>query len=272
MIDTRTTSLKNWVSGECISVLDEIQQQSINVVVYDRNVDHLLKPIKSITEKTINFNTSGDIEIIIKRLKYELIYMNLSHDEISTFTDDIKKILLKFKSTCEVNSFQFLLSTINDDMCRRFHIDNNDLRLLCTFSGPGTLWLTENNVDRQALNSGASNQYIVIDKNEIRQANTGSIIVLKEALIYSRFSGFHRFSRSRRMTVGLVTPSQNHSTQRLEIYESPVGLDFKCPFASLWFVMNMNNYSIKTKPCNWTLKDKQRNMNKSGLPKRFYLH
>jgi len=53
------------------------------------------------------------------------------------------------------------LETTTDDGCRRFHVDRTHLRLLCTYRGPGTEWLTDAQVDRAAQSSGAPNESII---------------------------------------------------------------------------------------------------------------
>ena len=45
--------------------------------------------------------------------------------------------------------------------CHRFHADRTRLRLLCTYRGPGTEWLTEAQVDRWALSNGSANEDII---------------------------------------------------------------------------------------------------------------
>ncbi|MEL7046373.1 MAG: DUF1826 domain-containing protein [Pseudomonadota bacterium] len=53
------------------------------------------------------------------------------------------------------------LETLNTDGCRRFHTDRTNLRLLCTYRGPGTEWLTEAQVDRDAECANAGNEAIL---------------------------------------------------------------------------------------------------------------
>ncbi len=53
------------------------------------------------------------------------------------------------------------LETLDDTRCPRFHVDRTHLRLLCTYHGPGTEWLTDAQVDREAQNTGASNEDII---------------------------------------------------------------------------------------------------------------
>jgi hypothetical protein len=51
--------------------------------------------------------------------------------------------------------------TTDDDDCRRYHVDRTHLRLLCTYRGPGTEWLTNDQVERLAQASGAPNEEII---------------------------------------------------------------------------------------------------------------
>jgi hypothetical protein len=53
------------------------------------------------------------------------------------------------------------LETLRDDGCRRFHVDRVRLRLLCTYLGPGTEWLTDAQVDREALTGHRPNEAIL---------------------------------------------------------------------------------------------------------------
>jgi len=50
---------------------------------------------------------------------------------------------------------------------------------------------------------------------------------VKEALINRVFSGFQRFSISKKIIAEIVIPPQNNLMQRLEIAGNPEGLDFK---------------------------------------------
>jgi hypothetical protein len=53
------------------------------------------------------------------------------------------------------------IETLAGDGCRRFHVDRTHLRLICTYLGPGSEWLANEQVDRGALESGQPNAAIV---------------------------------------------------------------------------------------------------------------
>lgn len=52
------------------------------------------------------------------------------------------------------------LEALSDVACPRFHVDQTRLRLLCSYRGPGTLWLPPAAVNRQALAAGGNNDAI----------------------------------------------------------------------------------------------------------------
>ena len=132
------------------------------------------KEINSLLKQNIQLNSSGSINAILD----EIIKVT-ELEEQAMLLQDIKNLLHLFKRITNTNSFQLLLATINTNMCTKFHTDRNNLRMLCTYSGPGTLWLKEDNINRKALDSYKNNQSIVIDKTSIEQAKTGSVIILK---------------------------------------------------------------------------------------------
>lgn len=63
--------------------------------------------------------------------------------------------------------------------CRRYHVDNVDLRLLVTYSGQGTEWLPENAGDRQAFEEGASNEKIVKNSDDIQYINKWDVAIFR---------------------------------------------------------------------------------------------
>jgi len=67
---------------------------------------------------------------------------------------------LYFKSS-EDRDVTLRLVTTEEDDCRRFHVDRTHLRLLCTYRGPATEWLTDDQVDRLAQSTGAPNEGII---------------------------------------------------------------------------------------------------------------
>ncbi len=167
----------NWSIGRSSKILGKIHEEQINIAIYERDVNHLADEINKILSNDLNFKATGNIDSIIKELNK--IY---NVDDYKLIIDDIIFLLNKFKEISEVKSFKLLLAIVDNDMCRRFHTDLNYIRMLCTYSGPGTLWLSENNLNREALDDLESNNSIVVNNDLINQVSTGSVAVLKGGL------------------------------------------------------------------------------------------
>ena len=56
---------------------------------------------------------------------------------------DLGRLAERFFDISKGRDVALRLETTEDDGCRRFHVDRTHLRLLCTYRGPGTEWLTD---------------------------------------------------------------------------------------------------------------------------------
>ena len=172
-----TIALENWAKDSSPSVFNRIHDQDVNIVIYERNHPSFTKEINDLLEQHIVFRSSGDVKTILKQL-IQAIDPKLFKSIIA----DIEQLLQHFEQITAINSFRLLLTTVNTNMCRRFHTDINDIRMLCTYKGPGTLWLTEDNVNRSALHSYDDNESIVSDESKVQQLSTGDVVLLKGAI------------------------------------------------------------------------------------------
>lgn len=167
----------NWAIDASPSILNRIHDKEVNIAIYERDTSAFSSEIEQLLNQDIEFRSSGTLEAIMNDV---LKAVNLA--EYSLISHDIKVLLSQFKEVAEVKNFRMLLATVNTNMCRRFHTDVNDLRLLCTYSGPGTLWLTDDNINRRGLDDCTGNESIVLDESKVQQAATGSVVLLKGAI------------------------------------------------------------------------------------------
>ena len=170
------SAVKNWALGNELSILEDIHHEDVNIAIYKREVNQLDPDISTLLDRDFEFRASGDIADILDQLSKDL------GTDAEDLVKDAAELLANFKHFSGAASFRFLLATVKTDMCRKFHTDINDLRLLCTYSGPGTLWLTEENTNRRALGAYGGTESIVRDEKQIRQAETGDVLVLKGAV------------------------------------------------------------------------------------------
>lgn len=164
----------HWVEDTSTNVLHAIHNTDINIAIYNRDFRPFSKEANILLNDPLEVRSFGETKVLIQIIQHAL-------KEHILIGKDIISLLQLFKKITRANSFQISLKTVNTNMCRRFHTDINKLRLLCTYSGSGTLWLKEDNIDRKALYSFEDNASIVLDKAKIQQVHTGSVVLLKGA-------------------------------------------------------------------------------------------
>jgi hypothetical protein len=172
-------SFSNAAIGTKPEVLHDIHSHQINIAVYERDISHLQKDINSCLLQSIELKCSGTVEEVRKNIESYFQKLSIHAPELKA---DIVDLINLFGDISKTKSFKILLASVNTNMCRRFHTDRNDLRLLCTYSGPGTLWVPDEFVNRDALESFRDNDCILTDASQVQQAPTGSVVILKGAV------------------------------------------------------------------------------------------
>jgi hypothetical protein len=81
--------------------------------------------------------------------------------DLPAWTADLLDLLERFLRLAPDWPVKLRLEVVNDDACRRFHVDRTRLRLICTYRGPGTEWLDDGQVDREALMGHLPNESIL---------------------------------------------------------------------------------------------------------------
>jgi hypothetical protein len=157
--------------------LQAIHQGHVNIAIFPRSMADFQSEIDALVEESIEINASGSITDIMR-----VINLRLASKSIPHIVKDIADRLTVFQQITNGTTFKLLLATVNTIMCKRFHADVNDIRLLCTYSGPGTLWLANEYVNREALQTFRPNEEIVIKDSAIRQVPTGAVALLKGAV------------------------------------------------------------------------------------------
>ena len=178
MIVTKQT-YANAIITDDVDALQEIHLSDKNIAIFERDMAILGSELDQIVEHPIECMLTGTSEEILVNLKERF---DNSSVQFPLLFEDISKLLLLFEIQTKASSFRLMLAPVSTDMCTRFHTDINDLRLLCTYIGQGTLWLPDEAIDQKALQSGGAKQEFVVEERHIQQANTGDIVLLKGAL------------------------------------------------------------------------------------------
>jgi len=110
---------------------------------------------------------------------------------------DIAALLARFAHLADARRLRVSLGAVRTDKCRKFHVDFIRYRLITTYVGPGTEWVPDAAVRREALDHPPdcpcdANEKIVQDASAIRYAVPGEVIVMKGALHPNHRGAVHR--------------------------------------------------------------------------------
>lgn len=103
----------------------------------------------------------------------------------SAWRDDVDHICNFFMDLVKAEAAMVVLEGPSEATCPRFHVDGVGIRMLVTYSGPGTEWLDESDVDRRWL--GAAGHGLPDDQNGVLRA--GAEIRSLDAFSVALFKG-----------------------------------------------------------------------------------
>ena len=180
-----------------LSDLSLIQKDDINITIYKRE---LPKSINSYLNHFLNegvkpFNVSLTINEFKNSFDNHFKGLSLKYkEEHELLKKDIESLLIQYSAICNNSQLKIFFGVVDTDMCKRFHVDMYELRMLCTYQGQGTMWLSEDNINHEALTSYQGNEKIVFNKDSVNQLNETDVAIIKGALYpNSRIGGLvHR--------------------------------------------------------------------------------
>lgn len=149
--------------GEDPRILHRINDPEVNLSLWQR------KPLETVAGEVAALSATDlpDIRCRTSSTTFDedigalLKGQDLDPQAFSGWLADLRGLADLFFAVCAGRDVTARLETTDADGCRRFHVDRTHLRLLCTYRGPGTEWLTNAQVDRDAQGNGAPNERIV---------------------------------------------------------------------------------------------------------------
>lgn len=181
-LDRRSLPPKQLVS-ELWEDRRRISERDMNLFCWQRPINQLIQShLQTLIQKelpVIRFQTQdGDLEKQIEKVKPKWYSEPTMASEL--FWKDVLNISKDFLKYSQDGTGIVHLKVVDNDSCRKFHIDGYSLRLFTTYLGPGTEWLPEKAVDRSAL--GKTNELIVKDSSLIQRMNSFDVGILKGQL------------------------------------------------------------------------------------------
>jgi hypothetical protein len=163
--------------------LGAIHAPGVNLVVWRREQE----PQMSGLVDAFNSTHELDVEAILQSDEPD-VWMFLSDLPACGARDmlaaDIEYLVRRFGNITGCPSLRVHLETVTTNACRLFHVDAAALRLLVTYSGFGTQWVTNDNVRREQLMAQgrsfeAANRAIVSRPGQIRSCRPWWVMVQK---------------------------------------------------------------------------------------------
>lgn len=107
--------------------------------------------------------------------------------EARAWAADVASLATRFAGVVGAPSLRASLATVVTDKCRKLHSDYKRVRLVCTYAGPGTEWLDDRDVDRDALRRQhpsieAANARVVRRGARVHRTGAGDVLLLKGEL------------------------------------------------------------------------------------------
>jgi hypothetical protein len=152
-----------------------IHQPDYQIGVWERNLpESLMTEVKSMLNSDWKeFRFSGTVNTLAQHLESSRLEPGLQMD--------VLHLANWYSKLMEGLPLRLFLGKVEHSMCRRFHTDINDLRLLCTYQGPGTLWVRPDAIRKEKVAKG-TNEEMIKDPSGVHQANPGEVLLIKGAL------------------------------------------------------------------------------------------
>jgi len=156
-------SIPPHVMGEQPDVLLSITDPRVNLSLWQRPQDpdivNEVQALRATQLRDVRRSTSlqsfdDDFRVLLQK-------QGVDPRDFTFLHADLHRLVSLFAKIAPGPEFRFRLFTTDRDDCRRFHLDRTSLRLMCTYRGPGTEWLTDAQVDRVALTKSAPNESII---------------------------------------------------------------------------------------------------------------
>ncbi|WP_261903895.1 DUF1826 domain-containing protein [Vibrio fortis] len=178
---TETSNTPSYSTGESSTVLTDIYQDHINMVVWERTFsDELTQAIEEFVANNPDFSKSVNVS---SESAYQELQRTLD-DLPPALVQNIAELVDMFCCLFDLKDAGVRLATLDRAMCPRFHVDRVPCRLVTTFYGTATQWLPNHVLDRSKLGHGSNGQPdhlsgLYQDESDVQQLSCGDVALLK---------------------------------------------------------------------------------------------
>lgn len=166
-----------------VCVLTDIYTDEINIVVWQREVNKALENYASEwmnAHPKLAIQSTLSVDSAMNNLGCELPALKHKRE----FQDEVFLLIDMFACLFNSDTVGLRITPLSTAMCPRFHTDKIACRLIVTYGGPGTEWLSESNLNRRSLGQSAKSNDnhesgIFREQQSIQQLATQEVALLK---------------------------------------------------------------------------------------------
>ena len=144
-------------------VLKQIEEPDVNLCLWERAPQTAIEQELAVlaAHQLVDIRRVTSATTFAEDVRSLFLEQALDPDQFAQFRADLEQLAERFFGIVGGGEPRFRVFTTGSDDCRRFHVDRKRWRLLCTYRGPGTEWLQDDQVDREALACCAPNEAIL---------------------------------------------------------------------------------------------------------------
>ena len=165
-------SAESWRRVSAIAQLADIFDPMVQVCSWQRAID---TNIATYVTDAAGHRNQQSREVLNTGDRAQLVDLppgegaELLRDDVALLTEILCELV-----DCPSVGLRF--ASVENAMCPRWHVDRVPIRMLCTYSGPGTEWLEDQGVDKAHLSDPE-----IVD-GACQRAASGEVVLLKGAL------------------------------------------------------------------------------------------
>jgi hypothetical protein len=173
------------------SDLEVVRRTSVNLAIWQRDINQLMMPVVDwLVRKPFEFDYEVETKNVSSVLRSYLPEPPELEGARAQLIADIQELATLYSEYASTHFIRLMLESLHSVPCPKFHRDNVSLRLVCTYTGSGTEWLENSNVNAHPDCCGGS---LVLDPSRIMQLKPFEVALLKGKCWPDNKTGiFHR--------------------------------------------------------------------------------
>lgn len=171
--------------------LEAVQRAPVNLAVWQRRSNDAVLPVAHwLAKEPFELEFELEVQNVTSTLQNHLQTPPEFNASRSHLIADIQELAMLFSKHASTNSIRLMIEALHRVPCPKFHQDNVHLRLVCTYTGIGTEWLENSNVNPHPDCCGGS---IVLDETRIKHLQAFEVGLMKgKRWPGNRMGIFHR--------------------------------------------------------------------------------